>query len=106
MALRCKVDDAGHFLILHELVHLLEVADVRLHELVIRHVLYVLEGSEVSCVCKFVNVDDVVVRILVDEESYDVRADEAGAAGDDYRTVCIHDVDYYNSSLRLSSSIT
>ena len=83
MAFGCEVYDAVDVLCLHEPEYAVEVADVHLDELVIGLVLYVLEVGEVACVGEFVEVDDVVFRILVDEQADYVAADEAGAAGDD-----------------------
>ena len=89
MALGCQVDDAIHLLLLHQLVERLEVADVHLHEFVVGLVLHVLEVGEVAGVGELVEVDDVVVGVLVDKEADHVRADEACAAGDYYRS-CWH----------------
>ncbi len=80
MAFGGEVDDAGYLLVLHQLVHLFEVTDVSLDKFVVRLVFYVFESGEVAGVSELVDVDDVVVGIFVDEESYNVGADEAGAA--------------------------
>ena len=81
-----QVDDSVNLLILHQLVESLEIADVHLHELVVRLVLYILEVGEVTCIGKLVEVDDVVLRILVDKKAYHMAADETGTAGYDYIT--------------------
>ena len=94
MALRGEMDDAVNMLVLYEPVHFIEVADVGPDELVVRHVLDVLKGREIAGIGEFVDVDDVVVRIFVDEEPDYVGADEAGAAGYDDGTF-IHSAELF-----------
>ena len=69
MAFCCKVDDSIDLLILHKLIECLEVADIHLHELIVRLVLDVLEVCEVTCVGKLVEVDDIVFRIFVHKKA-------------------------------------
>ena len=78
-----QVNHAVDVVLLHEGAHLVEVADIGLHEGVVRLVLYILEVSEIAGVGEGVQVDDAVLRVLVDEEAYNVGADEACAAGDE-----------------------
>jgi len=81
-----QVDDAVNLLVLHELVERVEVADVHLHELVVRLVLDILEVREVARVGELVEVDDLVIRVLVHEKANHVATDEACTAGDYDRT--------------------
>ena len=83
VALGGQVDDAIDVLLLHQLVEGVEVADVHADKLVVRALLDVLQVGQVAGVSEFVEVDDVVVRVLRDEEADDMRTDEAGAASDD-----------------------
>jgi hypothetical protein len=83
MTLGCEMDDAVHVLILNELEHVLEVADVHADKLVVRLVFNVLQVGKVASVGEFVEVDDLILGIFIDEQTDYVRADEAGAAGDD-----------------------
>ena len=78
-----KVDDTVDLFILHELVERVEVADVHLHELVVRLALDVLEVREVARIGKLVKIDNLVFRILVHEKANYVATNEACAAGDD-----------------------
>ena len=77
------MDDTVHVLLLHELHHSLEIADVHLHETIIGLVFYILEIRKVTRIRELIEVDDPVVRILVDEKAHHVRPYEAGPAGDD-----------------------
>ncbi len=83
MAFCRQVDDTVDMLILHELVERVKVANVHLHELVVRLVLDILEVRKVARVGKLIEVDNLVFRILIDKESNDMASDKARAAGND-----------------------
>ena len=70
MALGSEMDDAIHLVVLHQLQHLVEIADIALNESIVRLVLNVFEVSQVTCVSQLVEVDDVILRIFVHEKSY------------------------------------
>ena len=72
MTLGSEMDDAIHLVVLHQLQHQVEIADVALNESIVRLVLNVLEVSQITCVSQLVEVDDVVLRIFVHEKSYHV----------------------------------
>ena len=67
MTLGSKVDDAVDVVFLHQAHYELEVADVALYECVVVAVLYVLEVGEVSRIRQFVEIDDMIFGVLVDE---------------------------------------
>ena len=83
MAFCREVDDTVDMLILHELVESVEVADVHLHELVVRLPFDVLEIRKVARVGKLIEVDNPVFRVLVHEQTNDMASDKACAAGND-----------------------
>ena len=74
MAFRCEVYDPVDSVCPEGFQHLLEVADVRLYEGVVRRVL------DVRQVCE---VDDSVLGIFVDQQPYYMAADKTGSAGDE-----------------------
>ena len=82
MAFGGQVNDAVDFFILHELVESVKVADIHLHELVVRLVFDVLEVCKVARISELIEVDNLVVRILVHEQANHVATNEACAAGD------------------------
>ena len=84
MALGSEMDDTVNLLVLHQLIESIEVADVHLDKLIIGLVLDVLEVGEVTSVCKFVQVDDVILRVFVHEEANDMRANKSGTACNNY----------------------
>ena len=93
MALGCEVYDAVDAVLGHESADGVEIADVGTYEGVVGSVLDVPEVGEVARIGEFVEVDDVVVGVLVDEEPHHVAADEAGATSNqDITFECCHDV--------------
>ena len=74
----------SHLLFLHQFQHPLEITDIHPDELVIRLVLDVLEVRKVAGIGELVKIDDLVLGVFVDEESYDMRSDETGSSGDYY----------------------
>ena len=77
-----QVNDAVDFFVLHELVESVKVADIHLHELVVRLVFDVLEVCKVARISQLVEVDNLVFRILIHKEANHVASDKACAAGD------------------------
>ena len=78
-----QVNDAINLFVLHEFVERVEVANVHLHELVVRLAFNVFQVCEVARVGKLVKVDNLVFRILVHEQAHHVASDKARAAGND-----------------------
>ena len=95
VAFGSQMDNAVHMVLPEEFAHLVEIANVRFDESVIRLVFDVFQVGQVSGVGQLVQIDNVVVRILVDEEAYDMAADETGSSGNDDISFKIHDVLYY-----------
>ena len=83
VAFGSEVDDSVDLFVLHELVERVEVADVHLHELVVRLVLDILEVREVARVGELVEVDNLVIRVLVLEQANHMTTNETCTAGDD-----------------------
>ena len=90
MALGGKVNNAVDIVLLHDGAHALEVADVGLHEGVVRLVLDVLKVSEVAGISERIEVDDFVLGVLVDKKSDDMRTDEAGSSCDKNMSTLLH----------------
>lgn len=107
MGLSREMYDSVNFLILHKLVEGLKVADIHLDELVVRSILDVLEIRKVASIGQLVEIYDLILRIFVDKESYNMAADETSAAGD--YDVSSHIYNFLNESELIScffSSIT
>ena len=83
VAFCCKMYDSVHLVLLHYVHNCLEVADVALHESIVRTVLDVLEVGKVASVCELIDVDDVVFWILVYKQSYHMRAYKSGSTSYD-----------------------
>ena len=83
MTLGCKVNDAVHMLLLHKFVNGIEIAYVRLDKLVVRSVLNVFQVGKVASIGQLVEIDNFVVRVFVDKQSYYMAADKTCATGYD-----------------------
>ena len=90
MALGSEMDDAVNLFVLNELAEVGEVADIHLHELIVGFVLYVFQVGKVAGVGKLIKVDNLILWILVDKESYHVATNESCATGNDYRSLIVH----------------
>ena len=104
MTLSCKMDDTVNLLILHQLIEGIEVADVHLHELVVRLILYILEVCKVTCIGQLIQIDNVVLRIFIHEKSYNMASYKTCATCDYY--VSFHKVYIFGFPVRFTSSIT
>ena len=80
--LGCQVNDTVDLLVLHKLVEGIKIADVHPDKLIVRLILNILEVCQITRIGQFIQVDDVVLGILVDKESYNVGADEACTTSD------------------------
>lgn len=83
MTFRREVYDPVDSVCPEDFQHLLEVADVRLYEGVVRGVLDVYQVCEVPGIGQFVEVYDSVLGIFVDQQPYYMAADKTGSAGDE-----------------------
>ena len=86
------MDDSIDLILAHDGADRVNVTDVCLDESIIRTILYVMEIGEVSGVCELVQIDDMVVRIFIDEKTDHMTAYEAGTAGNDYTPFEIHNL--------------
>ena len=80
MAFSSQMDDTVYTILLHDFLHLFVVADVGFDESVVRLVFDVLQIGQVTGVGQFVQVDNVILGIFVDEQSDYMAADESGTA--------------------------
>ena len=85
MALGCEVNDTSHLFLLHERIHCVKIADVGFYEAIVGFILNILEVSQVARISQFVHIDNAILRVLVDEQSYYVAANKACATCDDNR---------------------
>ena len=81
MTLCCKVDDAIYLLILHEFEDTVEIANIHLHELVVRLILNILEVRKITCIRQLIQVDNLIVWIFVHKQPYNMASDKSGSTG-------------------------
>ena len=77
------MNDAVNLFILHKLVERVKIANIHLHELVVRLVLDVLEVCEVARIGKLIEVDNLVFWVFVHEQANYMAPDKTCTAGDD-----------------------
>ena len=80
MGLGGEVDDAVYVFILHELIEGFEVADVHLDKAIVGRRLDILEVGQISRIGQLVKVDNLILRVFVDKQTYDVAADKTCSA--------------------------
>lgn len=90
MGFGCKMDDAIHLLLLHQLIYGLEITDVHTDEPVVGSVFDVTQIGKIAGVGELIDIDDAVVGVFVDKEPDYVAAYEAGSAGDQNITFVCH----------------
>ena len=81
MALGGEMDDAVDVVLLHETEHGVEVADVGLDKRIIGFVFHINQVFKIACVSELIDADNMIIRILVDEEPDHMGADESGTTG-------------------------
>ena len=93
-----QMNDTVDMFVLHELVERIEVANVHLHELVVRLVLDVFQVRKVARISQLVKIDNLVFRVLVHKQANHVATNEACAAGDNdgsfHKMVPVHTAPY------------
>ena len=90
VAFRCKMDDTIYLFALYKFTEILKVADVHLYELVVRFILYILEVGEITCIRQLIKVDNLILRVLIYEKSYNMAANKACATSDNYCSLVVH----------------
>ena len=81
MALGSEVDHAVDRIVLEDLADCVKVADVGLDEDIVGGYFDVLQVGQVAGIGQFVEIDDAVIRVFLDEETDNMAADKASAAG-------------------------
>ena len=69
MTLRSQMNHTVYIIFCKNLTHPLEITYIRFHELVIRHILYILQIGKISRVRQFIQIYNTVFRVLVYHQS-------------------------------------
>ena len=77
-----EVDNAVNMLVLHQFEDSVEVADIHPDKLVVGLILDILQVGEIAGVSQLVEIDDPVVRVLIDKQPDYMASDEAGPSRD------------------------
>ena len=81
MTLCCQMNNAIHFLLLHQRINRVKVADIGLYKTIIRLILYVLQVGQITRISQLVHIDNAILWILVDKKSYHMATNKSGTAG-------------------------
>src|SRR5574344_2443514 len=84
MRLGCQMDNSINFPVLHQLKESLKIADIHFHKLIVGFILNIFEVRQVAGIRQFVEIDDMIIRILVHEKAYHMTANKACTTSDDY----------------------
>ena len=77
------MNDAIDMLFLHEFIEGVEVADVHFHKLIVRFIFHIFKIGQITCISEFIEVDDVILRILVHEQAHYMASYKACATSND-----------------------
>jgi hypothetical protein len=77
------MDDAVNMLVADQLIHCIEIADIRLDKLVVGFILDIFEIGKVARIGKLVEIDYLVFGILIDKKPDYMASYESGSAGYD-----------------------
>ena len=83
VAFGSQMDDAVHVILGHQPGNAVEIANVSLYESIVRLAFNILQVGQIARIREFVQIDDMVFRIFVDEKTYHMAADESGSASND-----------------------
>ena len=89
-----EMDDAIGLVLREDLHQPFRIADVALHEGVVRCVLHVAQVLQVPGVGERIQIDDPVVRVFVHETPHHMAADETGTDRDQYGALAAHRLRY------------
>jgi len=81
MALRSQVDDTIHLFLLHQPIESIEIADIHLHERIVRLILHILQIGQITRIRQLVQIDNAIFRILVYKQAHHMAAYKTGTAG-------------------------
>lgn len=87
MALCSQMNNVVNVDALQNIEHQLKVADIGFNEEVIDLILNILEVCQITSICRFVHVVDVVLRVFIHKQPHHVISNKSGSVGNNY--VCI-----------------
>ena len=82
MAFGCQVNNPIGLVLIKNSFEFGRIQDVYFFKNIIRCMFNIPQVFEVACIGECIQVDDFVTRVFIDKQSYNMRADKAGTAGD------------------------
>ena len=84
MTLRCKVDYTIDIVLLEKSIYSLKITYIGLYEGVVGFILYIFQVSEVTRICQFIEVDDILLEIFIYKETNYMASNKTCTARDKY----------------------
>ena len=100
MAFRCQVNNSINMILLEDFQHFIKVTDISLYKGIIRLILDIFQVSQITGISQFIQIDNMIFRIFIDEQTYNVRSDEACSTCNQYISCKIHV--YFNNQIVVS----
>ena len=80
VALSSKMDDAIDFLFAHQLQSSFKIADIHLDKTIVGLIFYIAKIGQIASLRQFVEIDNAILGIFIDEKAYHMASDEACTA--------------------------
>src|SRR5574344_548177 len=96
LAFSSKMDNAIHLMVSNDFAHHLEIAGICFDESIIGPILDFFEIGQIPSIGQFVQIDNMVFRIFVNQINNQVTANETGTASNQYCPLVFHKPIYIN----------
>src|SRR5574344_1285566 len=78
MTLCCQMNYTIHLFTTHQSHHSIEIAYICLNKLIVGASLQVLQVGQIACISQFIYIYNIVVRVLVDKQTYRMTTSAPG----------------------------
>ena len=87
-------------ILLEEFQHFIKVTDISSYKGIVRLIFDIFQIGQITGISQFIQIDYVIFRIFIDEQTYNVRSDEACSTCNQYISYEIHV--YFNNLIVVS----
>ena len=87
MALGCQVNHTVDLHLLHQGIDPLKIADIGLHEAVVRFVFDIAEILQITRIGQYIEIHDPIIGVLAHHKAHHMGADKPGTARNEYVTL-------------------
>ena len=90
MTFSSQVNNSINTILLEEFQHFIKVTNISLYKGRIRLIFDIFQISQITGISQFIQIDNMIFRIFIDEQTYNVRSDEACSTCNQYISCKIH----------------